>query len=67
MGTVRSGGGLCTRSPSANLLFWSVLFVVVSGFFCLFVFRVGIFCLLTQLNALETVPVQWLFMLRPYC
>lgn len=45
--------GLCTQGPSANLLFEECLFC--------FVFRVGVFCLLTQLKTLKTVPVQWVY------
>lgn len=50
---MRSGGGLCTQGPSANLLHRECLFC--------FVFRVGVFCLLTQLKTLKTVPVQWIY------
>lgn len=53
LGTMRSGGGLCTQGPSANLLHRECLFC--------FVFRVGVFCLLTQLKTLKTVPVQWVY------
>lgn len=53
LGTMWSGGGLCTQGPSANLLFQECLFC--------FAFRVGVFCLLTLLKTLKTVPVQWVY------
>lgn len=56
--------GVCRAPPCYHWLVVSALrahqLIYCFGSVC-FVFRVGVFCLLTQLKTLKTVPVQWVY------